>query len=193
MNIERRFFAVAIESRSAEDNRFVASGHFATFNQPYGVFDFREQIAPGAFDEVLDDPDTLALWNHNPDNVLGSVGSRTVELAVDETGPVSTIIFPASALREREAIERGDVRKMSFGFSTGEDRWERHEDGTELRTILKVSKLWDVSPVAYPANPTTDIGMAQRSRDAWRASNPPSEAWKLAHAHRSRQMQLAGY
>lgn len=192
--IERRYFAVgAIETRAKDDGSFIAVGHAATFNDPYGVGDFREQIAPGAFDDVLKDPDTKALWNHNADNVLGSVGSGTLRLSVDKKGLMSETAFPKSALREREAIERGDVRQMSFGFSTAEDTWERHEDGTELRTIVKVSKLWDVSPVAYPANPATDVGLAHRSRDAWRSANPPSDAWKLAHAERARALDLADH
>ena len=33
-----------------------------------------------------------------------------------------------------------------------------------LRTIRHISKLYDVSAVSFPANPTTDISVATRSR-----------------------------
>lgn len=192
MEIERRYFTVPdLEVRASEDGKpFVVKGHAATFNEPYGVADFREQVDPGAFDEALADEDVMALWNHNPDNVLGNVGSGSLRLSKDKRGLVSEIAFPASAAREREAVERGDVRRMSFGFQTLSDRWERREDGSETRTLLKV-RLFDVSPVAFPANPKTDLKVAQRSREVWRASQDDPDAAERAHDHRVREMDLA--
>lgn len=161
---ERRFVpATDLEVRSGEDGPFVARGHAATYNEPYDVMDFREQIDPGAFRDQLGNPNVKALWNHDSGNVLGSVESGTLKLSSDDRGLFTETQFPESAHREREAIERGDVSKMSFGFYALEDRWERSEDGAELRTIMK-AELVDVSPVAYPANPNTDIRVDTRNR-----------------------------
>jgi phage head maturation protease len=50
---------------------------------------------------------------------------------------------------------------MSFGFIVESDRWGL-EDGMDVRELHKV-KLFDVSPVTYPAYPQTDVGV--RSMD----------------------------
>lgn len=192
MQIERRYFSVKDLEVRAKDDAFVAVGHAATFNEPYAVGDFREQVAPGAFDESIAKDEVKALWNHNSDNVLGSTGAKTLRLSTDNKGLLTETDYPKSAVREREAIERGDVDQMSFGFFTKEDRWERFEDGTELRTLVKV-ELFDVSPVAFPANPNTDLGAAaKRSREAWVATTKPAEPDPaIAHAHRGRTLGLA--
>ena len=61
-----------------------------------------------------------------------------------------------------EEIEGGYTTKMSFGFRVAEDKrevTENHEDNTVtvLRTITKISKLYDVSAVSLPANDATSI------------------------------------
>lgn len=193
---ERRYFTVPdLEVRAAdEDGEFVARGHAATFMEPYQVADFQEQIHPDAFNGQLTNEDVAALWNHDDSNVLGSVGADTLDLSTDDRGLVAEIDFPESANREREAIERGDVRKMSFGFRVpeGGDRWERMEDGTELRTIMEVDPLFDVSPVTFPANPNTGVEVAQRSRERWKEEEDEDECGcGSAHAARKRKLDLA--
>ena len=66
---------------------------------------------------------------------------------------------------------RGDVDQMSFGFTVAGDEWETNEDtGRELRTITKIGRLFDVSPVTFPANPNTDVAL--RSLEAAREDEP---------------------
>jgi phage head maturation protease len=53
---------------------------------------------------------------------------------------------------------------MSFAFSlrpNGED-WAKDDNGQWVRT-LKNLRLFDVSPVTYPAYTQTDVAVAQRS------------------------------
>ena len=188
MDTERRFVRATDIDVRRQAGAFIATGHAATFNEPYGVGDFMEQVHPKAFDNALRSPEVKALWNHNADNVLGSVGSGTLRLSTDTRGLLTETDFPKSALREREAIERGDVSQMSFGFRTIADRWERRADGTELRTLLDV-ELYDISPVSYPANPQTDVSVAQRSRAIWQSRGSP-EAERIEHAYRVRFLEL---
>lgn len=191
MKEERRYFVVPdMEVRADEDGPFVVRGHAATFDEPYQVADFVEKVDPRAFDDQLDNPNVKALWNHNHDNVLGSVGSGTLKLSTDERGLVTETEFPKSAVREREAIERRDVSQMSFGFRTLSDKWERRDDGTEVRTLLKV-ELFDVSPVAFPANPATDLSVAQRSRQAWKEEQEGEGDEARAAAREARERKLA--
>ena len=65
-----------------------------------------------------------------------------------------------------EEIEGGYTDKMSFGFRVGKDKVDRTEERdnetglvtvTVLRTILEISKLYDVSAVSLPANDATSI------------------------------------
>ena len=46
---------------------------------------------------------------------------------------------------------------MSFGFTVILDRWS-YEDNIDVRELLKV-KLYDVSPVTFPAYAQTECGV----------------------------------
>jgi len=162
--------------RASETGKRTIDGHAATFGDWYEIGDvkrwgFMERIAPGAFADVLDN-DVLALVNHNADAVpLGRTISGTLRLSVDGKGLRYEIDPPASASREIEAVERGDMPFSSFAFEVAEDEWEFGTDGQpDKRTITKIRRLWDVSIVSHPANPNAEV--AVRSRDQHRAQPP---------------------
>lgn len=166
--IERRAFATAlrIERRAEGETRTIA-GHAAVFNQlSEELWGFREVVAPGAFRKTLG-ADVRALWNHDPNHVLGRSKSGTLRLREDEVGLAIEIDPPDTAMARDlvTLIERGDVSQMSFGFRTVTDSW-RMLDGEPVRTLEEV-ELFDVSPVTFPAYPETDV--AVRSLEAWRA------------------------
>ena len=71
-------------------------------------------------------------------------------------------------------VERGDVSQMSFGFQTLSDEWHM-EDEEEIRTLKKI-KLWEVSPVTFPAYTDTDV--AVRSHDLWLKNQVPDHRSK---------------
>jgi uncharacterized protein len=62
-------------------------------------------------------------------------------------------------------IQRGDVYQSSFAFEIQREQWDKAEEanGLPLRTIKQV-RLYDVSPVTYPASPTTDVDIARAMR-----------------------------
>ena len=185
MDIERRYRPFA-EFR-ADEEKATVRGHAATFNDVYDLGMFEERIAPGAFDDVLDH-DVRALFNHDSNHVLGRTKSGTLRLSVDERGLYSEIDLPDSATTLREAIARGDVDQMSFGFTVAEDEWETldAESGKELRTIKKIGRLLDVSAVTFPANPNTDVAL--RSLELHKQAKEP-ELTKDPHA--ARKLELA--
>lgn len=179
-NLERRFFNLS-ELRmegTGEARRII--GHAAVFNTQASIFNFREQVAPGAFSETIGTDDVRALFNHNPDWILGRNTAGTLILREDERGLYSEIIPPdTQAARDLLiSIDRGDISQMSFGFVTLSDKWERDEQsGTDLRTLLKV-RLYDVSPVTYPAYEETDVAL--RSHEAWsKTRDKPAEGFDL--------------
>ncbi|WP_067986221.1 HK97 family phage prohead protease [Neptuniibacter pectenicola] len=131
---------------------------------------FREVIAPGAFDSVLDD-DVRALFNHDHNFVLGRTKSGTLSLVVDEKGLRYEITPPdTQTVRDLliEPLRRNDIDQSSFAFSVarGGEEWDEDEDGVIVRTITKFSRLYDVSPVTFPAYP--EAGAAVRSLEAWK-------------------------
>jgi hypothetical protein len=168
---ERRVFVVdklVIETRAdAEGKRIV--GHAAVFDTWTELFDgFEERVAKGAFTDTIKEDDIRSLFNHDPNVVLGRNRAKTLTLREDDTGLYTETIPPdTQAARDLiVSIGRGDVSEMSFAFRTIKDsvEYDRGSD-TVKRTIEKV-KLYDVSPVTFPAYPTTDVGM--RGLDAAR-------------------------
>lgn len=144
-------------------------GYAAVYNQrSEDLGGFVELIAPGAFDGALEKSDIRALYNHDPNYVLGRVRAGTLEVASDKKGLRMENTPPGTQWANDLIVtmERGDVDQMSFSFRTGRDRWEEEEGGTVLRTILEVEELFDVSPVTYPAYPDTTV--AVRSLQEWR-------------------------
>lgn len=171
MSKETRSFRFEVRADEDEEKQTLV-GHAATFNEPYEIMGFEEVIDSGAFDDAIKNDDVRALWNHDPNYPLGRTKAGTLRLSKDKTGLVSEIDLPDSAFMVKEAIKRGDVDQMSFGFSVLEEEWQKREGKPDLRTLKKV-KLFDVSPVTYPANPNTDIAL--RSHQEWEATEEDRE------------------
>lgn len=55
------------------------------------------------------------------------------------------------------SIRRGDISQMSIGFVVEDDEWSS-QDGIDTRELKKV-RLFDVSPVTFPAYTATDVGV----------------------------------
>ena len=114
---------------------------------------FYEQIATGAFDDVLDN-DVRAYFNHDENLLLGRVSSGTLRIGTDKRGLFYEVDLPNTTYANDlvELMKRGDVNQSSFAFVIDQDRWEQR-DGKTYRIIEKVSRLLDVSPVSQPAYP----------------------------------------
>jgi uncharacterized protein len=132
------------------------AGHAALFDSvSEDLGGFRERIRPGAFAASLVADDVRALFNHDPNVILGRNRAGTLRLTEDERG-LGIEIDPPDTQAARDlmvSIARGDVSQMSFGFSVGPggQTWEKNDQGV-LRTLTAV-RLFDVSPVVFPAYP----------------------------------------
>lgn len=160
--------ALALETRSEGDGARgpgTLKGHAAVFAQrteigagyPWSWF---EEVAAGAFAESIARDDIFGLWQHRTEDVLGRLRAGTLRLAEDDVGLATEIDLPGTTLGADVAqlVGRGDVSKMSFGFTVLDEEVRPLPDGKELR-ILKRVKLWEVSPVTWPAYDGTDVGM----------------------------------
>lgn len=145
----------------AENSRKVV-GYAAMFDKDSeNLGGFIERIAPNAFDDALDVSDVRALFNHDDNYVLARTSSGTLNLVVDNNGLRYEFEAPKTTYGDNllEMLRRGDISQSSFGFTIQEDEWEKRADGVALRTIKKVKRLYDVSPVTYPAYPDTTVAV----------------------------------
>lgn len=163
--MERRYFEAAeLRAEDVGDGVRRIVGYAALFNVRSNVIfgAFQETLLPGAFAESLAMDDVRALWQHDTAQVLGRSKAGTLVLAEDSKG-LRVEIVPPNTQVGRDALEsiaRGDVDQMSFGFTVppgGED-WREDVDGMIVRSLRKV-KLWEVSPVTFPAYPQTEVGV----------------------------------
>lgn len=172
-NIERRYVAEVRKAEDDPESRRV-TGYAAVFGSsslPLMDWDhgeFEEVIDRNAFTGVIEESDVFAVLNHdNSRGILGrSVnGTGSLSLSVDDHGLRYEFDAPRTALGDEllEGLRRGDITASSFAFSVQDERWEEQEDKTYKRTILKIGRLYDVSPVYNPAYPDTSV--AQRSLD----------------------------
>lgn len=181
---ETRTFNFIISEFYPESRKMV--GHAAIFGEPTEIGGwFIEQVEPGAFKSSIRKDDVRALFNHNEDYVLGRSKPKrkeppnTLKMSEDNTG-LKVNIDPPDTRYSRDlavSIERGDIDQMSFAFQVLEEEWIRGEGkDLDLRKIKKV-KLFDVSPVTFPAYEGTDIAI--RSHKAWREEIDKPSAFEL--------------
>jgi hypothetical protein len=191
--IERRYTDELVERRNDSEGKpsRTVRGYAAKFEKMsnnLGVenYQFFEIIQRGAFDGVLGD-DVRALFNHDANLILARSrgGKGTLRLGVDEVGLWYEFEAPNSPAGEivLEALTREDVSQSSFAFTLdkADQHWEeRTENGKTIatRTIKRVKKLYDVSPVTYPAYEDTNSGVArslEASLSEFRAEQKPAE------------------
>ena len=85
-DIERRTID-AVELRFAADEPAKLVGHAALFNNVSpDLGGFRERIKPGAFTDSLANDDIRALFNHDPNWLLGRSSAGTLRLSLDSVG-----------------------------------------------------------------------------------------------------------
>lgn len=145
-----------MEVRAANDDNglMVLEGYAARFNETTDLGYFKEQIQRGAFDGRLED-DVRYLLNHKG-MPMARTANGTLTLEAREEG-----LWTRAVLNDTQqsrdvyaAVKRGDISSMSFAFTVAEDT---HDPVMNLRTVTRVGKIYDVSPVSFPAYPTTTI------------------------------------
>lgn len=159
--------------------KMVIKGTAAVFNSPTELYPgLFEQVDPAAFNEVMGQ-DIRALFNHDQNHVLGRSTAGTLRLNISETALEYEIELPDSHFGRDlyESIKRGDISQSSFAFTVEADKWEMRSDKTEMRTILKIGTLYEVSPVTFPAY--ADTSVALRSKPKVEEEKKPNQLYKL--------------
>lgn len=161
MEIKTRemYLKTDFQVRQQDDDKYI-EGYFIRFNEETKLWkDAFEEVDPGAVDDSLKNNDIRCLFNHDTSIVLGRTGNGTLELKKDSIGVFGRVkINPndKQALDIYARIERGDINACSFGFNIINEEIQNRDDGT-VKFILKKIDLHEVSPVTFPAYPTTSI------------------------------------
>jgi len=170
--MERRYFNIEFKS-NAEERKII--GIASSLNRSYDMGSFDEEIDMDAFNDA-DFSEAAALFNHDQNIVLGRVKNNTLQIKRDGNSLVYTIDPPETNAAEdvMKLIKRGDIYQSSFAFSLKEngDNWQMKE-GRMKRIITRIDKVYDVSPVTYPANPNTIV--AARSMENYIQQNEKAE------------------
>jgi uncharacterized protein len=169
---ERRFVidvSPAIETRADGKPRIV--GKAVVYDSITTLYEgrhfvWRETVRPGAFRNALaDGADVRALFNHDPNIVLGRNKSGTLEIR-DTPKWLEVSIDPPDTQAGADVlklISRGDVTGMSFAFSVrpgGEKTTTTEVEGrmVEDRELTDLD-IFDVSVVTYPAYQATSVAL----------------------------------
>ena len=178
-NKEVRTFDVQDLELRMDGDKPTVVGYGAVFNSMSNdLGGFREFIAPDAFEGRLED-DVRFLVNHDANLILARTTNGTLRLSVDEKGLRYEADMPnTSTARDlMELLKNGTISQSSFAFTVEEDSWEV-KDGMNIRTIDKVSQLYDVSSVTYPAYNQASSAVALRSLEEWKSKEQNTEAKK---------------
>ena len=167
---------------------FIVEGYASTFDS-YPLFEedgkvYSERIDRHAFDEA-DMSDVVFLRDH-AGRVLARTKNGKVQLEIDDKGlKTRTDLSLTGASKEMyEDIQAGNYTQMSFSFVVAEDHYDKD---TRTRVIDRIKKLYDVSAVAFPANPWTDIGVSMR--DYFDGVIEAERAERLEAEKRAREIQ----
>lgn len=147
------------EVRALEDNEkqeMIVEGYAVVFNQVTDLGWCKEIIDRNAFNGA-DMKDCVLKYNHNDSFlILARTRNKSLELTIDDHGLKirAKLIDTTNNKDVYKMIKEGLLDKMSFAFTVAERKWDYE---TDTRTVLKISKLYDVSVVDVPAYDNTEI------------------------------------
>lgn len=165
--------SVPFELRATDDDSdgLTLEGYGTTFDDFYDVEDwlgvYRERVAKGAFAKTIKERRGLikVQYDHGHHPVLGSIPIGSLrDIREDEHGLFVSVRLHDNWMTEpvRDAVKSQAVSGMSIRFQTTKDEWDYSGD-PEQRTIREV-KLYEVGPVAFPANEATSVALRSLAR-----------------------------
>ena len=201
MNKEIRAFNFEVRAEQNEDHGTFLTGQPIVYN---------ERTDLGWYDEIIDDGaltntdlrDVRFLVNHNTDmiplarsrnnnenstmqmEVIPNVG-MTIRVDLDTENN-------AEAKSLYSAVSRGDISGMSFMFTVDRDRWEDVDSDHPTRHVEKLSRVFEVSAVTFPAYEATSIsarGLSEALENA-RASLDSVKAEKRELERKKQKLRI---
>ena len=163
MNKEVRYSPIVFRNLEEDSRRL--EGRAIVFDSYSNNLGFYEKINRSAVtQELINNSDIIFTFNHDPNQLLARYrnGGGSLDVELREDGVYFSFDIPNTTLGNDiyELIKRGDISNCSFCFTVADEKdsqkWEKR-DGKMYREIMKISGLYDLSAVTYPAYSDTDI------------------------------------
>ena len=169
ISMEKRLFNIENRFETKEDGQEVVVGYGSIFNsRSENLGGFYEYISPTAIsEETIAKSDTRALINHDQNLILARQSAGTLNLSIDEKGLKYEFEIPEGLSYGKDLainMKNGNINQSSFAFTVADDEWSTDEDGNDIRTITSIDRLYDVSPVVYPAYSQADSDLVVAKR-----------------------------
>ena len=164
---EIRVTEIRAEAPPADgDKALILSGRPVVYESPTTINDiggsYIEIITRGALDGA-DVSDVRLLVGHDATRIPLARTPRTMSLEVDTDGLTFRAQLPdTEAGREAyQAVERGDIRGLSFAF-TVPDGGDEYDPQTNTRRINRIAKVYECTLTAFPAYESTTVSAESR-------------------------------
>lgn len=167
------------EVRALEDlekQEMIVEGYAVVFNQITDLGWCKEIIDRNAFNGA-DMKDCVLKYNHEDSFlILARTRNKSLELTIDDHGlKIRAKLIDTTQNKDiYKMIKEGLLDKMSFAFTVAERKWDYE---TDTRTVMRISKLFDVSVVDVPAYDNTEI--YARSKEEYEKEKREYEELKL--------------
>ena len=164
---EVRVAEIRAEAPPADGEKaLILSGRPVVYESPTEIHDiggsYIEVIRRGALDGA-DIGDVRLLVGHDASRIPLARTPRTMSLEVDADGLTFRAQLPdTEAGREAyQAVERGDIRGLSFAFTVPDDG-DEYDPKTNTRTIKRIAKVYECTLTAFPAYESTTVSAESR-------------------------------
>ncbi len=164
---EVRVAEIRAEAPPADGEKaLILSGRPVVYESSTEIHDiggsYIEIIKRGALDGT-DLSDVRLLVGHDASRIPLARTPRTMSLEVDADGLTFRATLPDTEAGKEayEAVQRGDIRGLSFAF-TVPDGGDEYDPETNTRTINRIAKVYECTLTAFPAYESTYVSAESR-------------------------------
>ena len=164
---EVRVAEIRAEAPPADGEKaLILSGRPVVYESPTEIHDiggsYIEIVKRGALDGA-DLGDVRLLVGHDATRIPLARTPRTMSLEVDADGLTFRAQLPDTEAGKEafQAVERGDIRGLSFAFTVPEGG-DEYDPKTNTRTINRIAKVYECTLTAFPAYESTYVSAESR-------------------------------
>lgn len=185
MEKRNRYFEFEVRAENNDKHGDFLSGRPIVFNESTDMGGYFEEIIDrGALDKT-DLKDVRFLVGHNTSMIPLARSRRnnansTMQMEIDENGMAIRVDLDTENNAEAKALysatKRGDISGMSFMFTVDGEEWENLESDYPTRHITSISRVFEVSAVAFPQYEQSSL--EARSVEALESARQKLESFK---------------
>lgn len=141
-------------------------GTFAGYASVWGVTDaYNDVVAKGAFKKTVKEKKAFPLlWSHNPAEPIGIIVPEEDEVGLKVQGSLNLDVQRGRETRSlmRQMAEAGTPMGLSIGYNAVKEKYDKD---TGIRTLTEI-RLWEISPVVFPACEPARVDDVKSETDA---------------------------